>query len=119
MGARWLAAAVVFGASSASALAADLPSLKGAPVYVPPPAFTWTGFSVGIVGGGAWGSAEQTDSTPWSSGTYRVAGGLVGASLGYNWQVSNFVFGLEGDGSATWVSGSTLGIPPAPDVLPS
>ncbi len=113
MRARWLVAAAIFGASCATALAADPPSLEGAPIYAPPPAFTWTGFSIGIVGGGAWGRAEQTDSTPWSSGTYSVGGGLVGASLGYNWQVSNFVFGLEGDGSAAWVRGSTLGIPPA------
>jgi outer membrane immunogenic protein len=113
MGTRWLAVAAVFVASCATALAADPPSLRGAPFYAPPPAFTWTGFSIGIVGGGALGSAEQTDSTPWSSGTYRVGGGLVGASLGYNWQVNNFVFGLEGDGSAAWVRGSTLGIPPA------
>ncbi len=112
--ARLLAAAAVLGALSASALAADLPSIKGPPAYVPPPpAFSWTGFYVGIAGGGAWGSAEQTDLTPWSSGAYGVSGGLVGGTIGYNWQVDNFVFGLEGDGSAAWVSGSTLGISPS------
>ncbi len=110
---RLLAASVILGALSSAALAADLPNIKGAPpVYTPPPAFYWNGAYVGIEGGGAWGSAEQTDSTPWSSGSYRVSGGLVGASIGYNWQVNNFVFGLEGDGSAAWISGSTFGIYP-------
>jgi len=107
--ARLLASAVLGAALSATALAADLPSIKGPPVYTPPPAFSWTGFYIGIAGGGAWGSAEQTDSSPFSSGRYRVSGGLVGGSVGYNWQVNNFVFGLEGDGSAAWVSGSTFG----------
>jgi outer membrane immunogenic protein len=111
--ARLLVASTMFAALSAAASAADLPSIKGPPVYPPPPpAFSWTGVYVGIEGGGAWGSAEQTDSTPWSSGTYRVSGGLVGGDIGYNWQINNFVFGLEGDGSATWMSGSTFGFYP-------
>jgi hypothetical protein len=28
---------------------------------------------------------------------FRVTGGLIGGTLGYNWQVSGFVFGFEGD----------------------
>ena len=36
---------------------------------------------------------------------YNVKGGMVGGTLGYNWQVSNFVVGFEGDlllGRRTW-----------------
>ena len=32
---------------------------------------------------------------------YNVKGGLAGGTLGYNWQVSSFVVGFEGD--ASWV----------------
>ena len=40
-------------------------------------------------------------------------GGLVGATVGYNWQVGALVLGIEGDLSATSASGSTPCINPA------
>jgi outer membrane immunogenic protein len=46
-------------------------------------------------------------------GSYNLSGGLVGGTVGYNWQNGQYVFGLEGDGSWANISGSgTCGFPP-------
>lgn len=85
-------------AMAGSAFAADLPSTKAPPpVYVPPPpVFTWTGFYIGVEGGGDFRNYHDN----WTgNGIYKDAG-LVGGVLGYNWQVNQFVFGLEGDAAA-------------------
>lgn len=108
-----LATSALFAALSTAAFAGDLPDVKGPPIFAPPPpVWTWTGFYAGIAGGAAWGRAAQTDLTPFSSGGYGVSGGLVGGTLGYNWQLNNIVYGLEGDGSGAWISGSTPGTDP-------
>ena len=74
-----------------SAAAADLPRY-----YQPGPAYnaiyTWTGFYVGINGGGGWGRS-QWDGVD----TFDVSGGLIGATVGYNWQFGGTVIGAEGD----------------------
>lgn len=49
--------------------------------------YNWTGFYLGINGGGGWGSSGSSDKF----------GGLVGGTVGYNYQVSHVVIGLEGD----------------------
>src|SRR6201984_1641668 len=90
-------AALVLG--PAAALAADLP------VKAPPPVaiYNWTGFYIGVAGGGSLGTSDHIDAATGLGDTlgYNVRGGLVGGTLGYNWQVSSFVFGFEGD--ASWV----------------
>jgi outer membrane immunogenic protein len=91
-------AALVFG--TAAAMAADLPLKTKAP---PPVAiYDWTGFYIGGSGGGSLGTSNQKDldGDIYSLG-YNVKGGLVGGTVGYNWQMSSFVFGLEGD--ISWV----------------
>src|SRR6185437_16306156 len=77
------------------AVAADL-SL--APLYKAPPAaaalpYDWSGFYLGINGGGGWGRSN------WSAAStgFGVNGGQVGGTIGYDRQFGNFVFGLEGD----------------------
>ena len=101
-----LAGASVVALGVASASAADIarrpPPVK-APVYIPPP-FTWTGFYVGINGGYGWGRSDI--SAPFTPGAYDISGGLVGGTIGYNYQVNQFVFGLEGDIDASWIKGS-------------
>jgi outer membrane immunogenic protein len=42
-----------------------------------------------------------------ADGSYRVNGGLVGQTIGYNWQKGPWVFGLEGDYSWSDISGSS------------
>ena len=89
-----------------AANAADLPRRHAAmPVKAPEymAAYNWTGAYVGINGGGAWGRSN------WSSaGTdFKTSGGLVGGTIGYNWQTGPAVFGLEGDLDWSNVKGST------------
>ena len=93
--------------------AADM-ALKARPAAaaVAPLPYNWTGLYVGVQGGAGWGHAEDTDATPFDSGRFSVRGGLIGGTLGYNWQLSNVVLGLEGDGAAAWIKGSTVGTLP-------
>ncbi|MBR0705337.1 outer membrane protein [Bradyrhizobium liaoningense] len=95
-----LASACLF-ALAAPATAADLaarPYTK-APVAVAS-VYNWTGFYLGIVGGGAW----QADSDP------KMKGGFVGGTAGYNWQTGNVVFGLEADAAWADVSASATAL---------
>src|SRR5438552_16548122 len=85
--------------------AADLsprygPAINKAPMYAP--GFNWTGFYVGINGGGAWGTSRW-DST----NSFDVNGWLIGGTAGYNWQVGQAVFGIEADIDATNINGTT------------
>jgi outer membrane immunogenic protein len=92
-------AALVLG--TAAAVAADLPMKTKAP---PPIAiYDWTGFYIGVSGGGSLGQSTHIDQATGLGDTigYNVKGGLVGGTVGYNWQVSSVVFGFEGD--ASWV----------------
>jgi outer membrane immunogenic protein len=81
-----------------TALAADLPSEKGPPVYAPPPppAFSWSGVYLGGQVGYGWGTTSVRD--PGGSAPNLSQNGVIGGvHIGYNYQVSQFVFGLEGD----------------------
>jgi outer membrane immunogenic protein len=68
------------------------------------PAFTWSGFYIGAVGG--YGSGNQQFSQVTSGGAAvnvpawpdtSLKGGTIGATAGYNNQVGSVVFGVEGD----------------------
>jgi outer membrane immunogenic protein len=90
--------ALVLGPTTVSA--ADLPmKARPAPVVI----YDWTGFYIGVAGGGSLGTTTHIDAATGLGDTlgYNLRGGLVGGTLGYNWQVSSFVFGFEGD--ASWV----------------
>jgi outer membrane immunogenic protein len=126
-------ALIVIGAVGA-AHAADLPNVKGPPAFAPPPppAFTWTGFYVGLNAGYDW-AADPISLTPgglWNtafdsgnssfiaangSSTLRPSGFIGGGQVGLNYQVQNFVLGLEGDFDYTDLpTGRTTGILTAP-----
>jgi outer membrane immunogenic protein len=89
----------VFGLLAFAALpasAADLP--RGAMPYKAPAyvaQYNWTGFYLGINGGGGWGDSE------WNvfGLSHSPSGAMIGGTAGYNWQGagSPWVFGLEGD----------------------
>jgi outer membrane immunogenic protein len=94
---RVLLAFVSLAALTSAAAAADLlpPAAQGyykAPAYLP--AYSWTGFYLGINGGGGWGSSSW--DVP-ATGRFDTSGGLVGGTLGYNYQFGQVVAGLEGD----------------------
>src|SRR5262245_14776846 len=87
-----------------SAAAADLP-YRGSPVARAPvysPYYNWTGFYLGINGGGGWGSST------WDGvGNFSVSGGLIGVTGGYNYQFNQFVLGGEADIDWSGIKGST------------
>jgi outer membrane immunogenic protein len=90
-----------------AASAADIPRRAAPPPpVVVAPVFTWTGAYVGINGGYGWGTS--TFSAPFATGSFDVSGGLVGGTLGYNYQVGQGVFGLEGDIDWSGIQGSTF-----------
>jgi len=91
-----------------SANAADIARRQAmptkAPAYFAP--YNWTGFYIGINGGGGWGNSEWTNAALGSTGSFDISGGLVGGTIGFNWQVNQFVFGLEGDIDWSGIKGS-------------
>jgi outer membrane immunogenic protein len=90
---------------AAPALAADLaarPYTKAPPM--PAPVMTWTGFYLGVQGGGGWGRSNETffgaPNTAAFVGTqnYDTTGGFAGGVGGYNWQIgSTALVGIEAD----------------------
>jgi hypothetical protein len=84
--------------------AADLPPSppqRVSAAYVPAvlPVYNWAGVYVGINGGWGWGNgkftiAPNTAFPTGLSGTPNDNGGVVGATLGANFQTGAFVFGV-------------------------
>ena len=97
-----LSSATALVALSASAFAADLPS-RAAPTAAPVPVFTWTGFYAGGSIGGVNLRSKYDELTGYgTSGGFPLTRGkgngiLASVDAGYNYQVGNIVFGLEGD----------------------
>jgi len=83
-----------------AAMAADLPMKAVPPVQI----YDWTGFYLGASAGGSFGFSDHVDRATGISDAsgYNVKGGMIGGTLGYNWQVSSFVVGFEGD--VSWVA---------------
>jgi outer membrane immunogenic protein len=115
---RMLFAGAMMLAATGSTLAADLPPSMPPPppprapaAYVPiaPPMYNWGGIYIGINGGYAYGSSSQnwTSLVGASTGNFNIQGALAGGTLGANFQTGQFVFGIEGDGDWTNITGST------------
>ena len=114
-----LAGAVITMALAHFALAADLPIQ--APLYTPTAAANWTGFYVGGSLGGRWSDTSWSTmaigdplgppdptTTPASFNSSSFRGG---GYLGYNWQVTALVIGLEADAAWGHNSKTLAGIP--------
>lgn len=100
---------------AAPALAADLaarPYTKAPPAMMVA-AYDWSGFYVGINGGGGsshkcWdatndGFGPLIPAAP--EGCHDATGGTVGGQVGYRWQSAAFVFGVEAQGNWADFSG--------------
>src|SRR5882757_5342913 len=113
-----------------SASAADM-AYKAAPIPMGPAVFSWTGFYIGANVGGAWtGNNGGSDFAPLFPpfivlppavaiptvipgqlaslvGDGRRSGVIGGGQIGYNWQVNQFVLGVEADAVGTGLKGSS------------
>ncbi|MGB6539074.1 MAG: outer membrane beta-barrel protein [Xanthobacteraceae bacterium] len=104
------------------ALAADL-LVKASPPP-PPPMFSWTGFYLGVQGGGGWSNSSATENdsyfcpaggacaapTPVVPGipmsSTSASGAFGGITAGFNYQINAVVVGIEGDWSGAGINGS-------------
>jgi outer membrane immunogenic protein len=117
--------------ASGSAMAADM---AARPVYTkapaPAPVADWSGFYIGVNGGYGWGTTTDTAGTgpsdfalggvavpggsfggvPGESFSHNSSGGIAGGHIGYNWQVSNWLLGLETSADWTNIQGNTGGV---------
>ena len=108
-------ALVALGIASAPASAADLaarPYTKAPPPMIAA-IYDWSGFYIGINGGGGsshkcWDLITGPVATP--EGCHDATGGTVGGQIGYRWQSSNWVFGLEGQGNWADFKGSNINL---------
>ena len=118
---------VALGAAS-PAVAADLaprPYTK-APMMAPV-VYDWSGFYVGLNGGGGWSHNCWTNTATFlgptipsaDEGCHDASGGMVGGQIGYRWQAMNWVFGLEGQGDWADLKGSMPAWPLASPTRPS
>lgn len=106
-------AAIALGVA-APASAADL----AAPVHVPPPAdamYNWSGFYIGANAGGGSSHGCATDIIAGGlllldQGCNDATGGVAGAQIGYRWQSSSWVLGLEAQGDWAGLKGSNAEI---------
>jgi len=107
-----LTAAVVSIGLSNIASAADLPArtYTNEPMMVQA-AYDWSGFYVGINGGGAtsrfdWNADPFTGFAGGDEGSHNATGGTFGGQFGYRWQLGSWVFGLEAQGNWADFKGS-------------
>lgn len=74
-------------------------------------AFSWSGSYVGANIGYAWGKSKFTDKDNWNSKneqfSFKPDGFIGGIQGGYNWQVQNFVYGVEADIGSLNLRGAT------------
>lgn len=93
---------------TAQASAADLrrPMVSKAPVVAPVPYFTWTGLYIGGHVGYGW--AKNDWSAPGSVTSHDSDGFLGGGQVGFNYQIGQWVLGLEADASWSDMKGSSV-----------
>jgi len=99
---------------AAPAMAADLaarPYAKAPPMIAA--VYDWSGFYIGANGG--WGTSRKS----WDylgplagrpEGSHDASGAVAGGQIGYNWQMSSWVFGVEAQGNWADLKGSNASI---------
>jgi outer membrane immunogenic protein len=85
----------------------------------PPPmmvaAYDWSGFYIGVNGGGGFSDNNWNAINIGPEGSHSASGGTVGGQVGYRWQTGPLVFGLEAQGNWADLSGSNVSSQFAPD----
>ena len=115
-----LLAAIGAIAMTASASAADLAARPYAKAPAPMIAavYDWSGFYIGLNGGGAtsrecW-TITSNAGVPIvpnaSEGCHNATGGLAGGQIGYRWQTANWVLGVEAQGDWANLTGSNASL---------
>jgi outer membrane immunogenic protein len=98
-----------------SAFAADLAARPYTKAPVPAAVvYNWTGFYIGGNVGYSWGRSQDTSTLTNGAGTVlftsidrsSLNGVVGGVQIGYNWQMQNWVWGLEADIQGTDERGS-------------
>ena len=76
-------------------------AIGASPAFAKPVVYNWNGFYVGAHAGGVWGDVnvtdDITDGVPPGPFRYSVSGFFGGGTAGYNFEIDNIVFGIEGD----------------------
>ena len=103
------------------ALAADM-AVKAAPPPIVAPIYNWTGFYIGANAGYGW-SNRCLDVTAISGvavvdaeGCRNAGGGVAGGQIGYRWQTSNWVFGVEAQGDWANLRNSNASLFPSREI---
>jgi outer membrane immunogenic protein len=105
-----ISAILGIGTASAADLAAR-PYTKAAPMMVA--LYDWSGFYIGLNGGGGWSrkcwelQQDRGAVRVGDEGCHNATGGVVGGQVGYRWQSSAWVFGLEAQGDWANLRGVT------------
>jgi opacity protein-like surface antigen len=103
-------ASYAFGAGGVHTNAAD-PQLFKAPAAAS--RNDWSGFYVGVEGGGDWGRSKHINNANNITPDFAVNGGVLGGTIGYNAQFGGaWLFGLEGDVSWMNADGSASNLAP-------
>jgi outer membrane immunogenic protein len=93
------------------ASAADLPArtyTKAPPIVQA--AYDWSGFYIGINGGGATSRIDWNADGFGDEGRHDASGGTVGGQIGYRWELSSWVFGVEAQGNWADFKGSNASL---------
>jgi outer membrane immunogenic protein len=107
-------ALIAFAAPAAAADLAARPYTKAPPAPIAV-VYDWSGFYIGANGG--WGSSRKCWDfvTPGGAfvgaeGCHDATGGTAGGQIGYRWQASSWVFGLEAQGNWADFRGSNASL---------
>jgi outer membrane immunogenic protein len=111
-----LIAASLIAASTATASAADLaarPYTKAPPMVAA--IYDWSGFYIGANAGYGssrkeWDSMTTGGAFVAEEGSHDATGAVAGGQIGYRWQASSWVFGLEGQGDWAGLRGSNASL---------
>ena len=84
--------------------------LKAPPAPPPPPVYSWTGLYIGGDLGGVWANGSVTDSLFGLSASTNHSGFIGGGEVGFNYQMTNVVWGVEANFDWTNLSASGHGV---------